>query len=507
MTTSPQGQSPHDGAQAPDLGGRPDAPGAKTVGFAASLGLLLVVTTTTIALYTGFLLWRGDPGSDLLNSLPKDCSWVAIAEDPAELRQAAADVANWGVIPGSLKGALNKAAIELLADLDAAREGIDPERGLGLCRYGKGLVFSVGLKPGAKDAIGALQNAAARRVGLEPKGWTPGASAGGFVEYALADKDGQASIALLQSQDRALFVWADAGADASKLLAEVITATQKASMREDIVMRSAIERVGSGALQLAFAPPPLRAIAKSWLAGHLPAELLGHHAEYAGISIRRDVDTRLTHLHLHVGAGQPGVAWLKATLDPTGKLNASNHLDRDATSGGVLRINPNALRKHAAWVLRHPTGRAIAATFKTTVDKALVSLGAHITGHVVWQIGGGPTPWRLAMQLQPGQDAKVTALLAPAVAGAWAHGTVERGWLVLAPGASGAAVAAAKDFHASAGLGPEIAEDRTRLLNENQGFYLGSEDALPGVTAGTVQFEALWIHTGFIAHLTFPSPR
>ena len=472
---------------------------AKKVGFAASLGFLLVLFSTTAALVSAFLLWRGDPGTDVLNALPKGCDWVLIAEDPVELRAATADVAVWHVLPSALAPPLQAHARRLAADLDLAGASLDPQAGLGLCRYGPAIVLSVGLRAGAADPVSALQRVAARRADLDPSGWTPGASAKGFVAYSLADAEGRAAVALLQGEKRALVVWADAGADASKRLDEVVKATQIAPMREDLVVRSAVERVGSGAVQVAFAPAALQRIAAGWLAGHVPAELVGQHAEYAGISVRRDPGSQETHLHLHVGAGQPGVAWLKAKLDPVGTLPAAPHLDPDAVAGGVVRFNPEALRRHGPWLQRNALADALIDRVPPT------RLGAVLTGHAVWQLGGGPTPWRVAAQLRPGQDGVAAALLPPPRRDQTVDATVQDGWLVWAPGDPGAAGAAAADLLASTGLGANLPQDQARMLAENQGFYLGEGAELPELTRGKVQFEALWLQTGLVAHLTFPT--
>ncbi len=490
-----------------------DEVSAKKVGFAASLGFLLVLFSTTAALVSAFLLWRGDPGTDVLNALPKGCDWVLIAEDPVELRAAIADVASWHILPPALVAPLQTHARQLAADLDLAGGGLDQRAGLGLCRYRGAIALTVGLRPGAVDRVSALQRVAARRAGLDPAGWTPGASAQGFVAYSLADAEGRAAVALLQGESRALVVWADPGADADQRLNDVVKATQIAPMREDVVVRSAIERVGSGALQMAFAPAALQRVAAGWLAGHVPAELIGKHAEYAGISARRDLSNHETHLHLHVGAGQPGVAWLKSLLDPVGTLAASRHLDRDAVAGGVLRFSPDALRRHGPWLRRSALARAlidrvgVSRPAGAAAQDAAVRLGTVLTGHAVWQLGGGPTPWRLAAQVRPGQDGAAAALLPPPRPDQAVDAAVKDGWLVWAPGDPGAAVVASADLLASTGLGANLPQDQARMLDENQGFYLGEGAELPGLTRGKVQFEALWLPTGLVAHLTFPTPK
>ena len=76
-------------------------------------------------------------------------------------------------------------------------------------------------------------------------------------------------------------------------------------------------------------------------------------------------------------------------------------------------------------------------------------------------------------------------------------------WLVWAPGG---ARLAATDFAASAGLNAGITEERKRILDEHQGGYLSGDTSLPSLGRGPATFEALWLHTGFVAHLTFPSP-
>ncbi|MCO4761873.1 MAG: hypothetical protein KC502_10230 [Myxococcales bacterium] len=490
-----------------DTKDRPKGDGlpAQKVGFAAALGLLMVIVSSTTALYTGYLLWRGDPGSEVLNTLPASCEWVALVEDPTELRAAAADVSKWTALPEPLTGLLGVGAQALADDLTAAAGALDMDGPAGLCRWRTGLVLSAGLKSDAKDAVGTLQTVIAKRLQLASSGWTPGESAGGFVQYALADEAGAVRVALLQGPERVIVAWADAGTSATALLTAIVKKTQEAPMREDVAIRSAAERVGSGAVQFAANPVALKRWASTFLKGHYPAELLKEHSEYAGLSILRDKGE--THLHLHIGATQKGVLWLKSAMDPIGAVPAAVHLDADATGGGVLRLNPEGLRRRGAWLGKHPwLGKVASALGTPSPDVAYEQLGSVMTGHVVWQMGGGPTPWRIAAQLRPQQDAAAKTLIDKQLPNSGLGFAVGGGWLVATPGDRSAAKSALSDLSKSAGLGDQLSVERTRMLKDNQGFYLDKSSHIAPYIHGPVQFEALWLQTGFVAHLTFPSP-
>ncbi len=504
---------------------RPEPPGAQKIGLAVVLGLVMIVVSSTTAIYTGYLLWKGDPGTEVLNTLPAGCAWVALAQDTDELDAALADVARWHALPSQVTATVRTLAAETRATLRAAAPAIDAAAGVGLCRWHDGWVVTVGLRPGNDDAVTQLQRVVAGHVGLSDRTWHTGDSVGGYIEYALSPEGGAPRAAMLQGAKRLVIAVpaeplapptpkaAQAApppaADASALLTRVVKATKAKPMREDITVRSAMERVGSGALQLGAAPAALQRWAKPF-GDAFPMPLFHPHATYVGLSVRRDASDQRTHVHMHVGESQRGVALLKRTLDPQGTLSASAHIDQDVDAAGVVRFAPGGLPQLGPLLSRFtpvaPLVRALGADQANTAHR----VGALLTGQAVWQRKG--EVWRLSLQLAAGKDAAAKAFVSARADAsnasdvAFAH---VPGWLVVAPSDAARAASAFTQSkgYSSARLAGDLATERPRVLDNNQGFFVTAGHTLPGVIAGPAQLETLWLDTGLILHLSFPTPR
>lgn len=473
--------------------------GGGKVGAAAAMGVMALALSIAMAGGSAFLLWRGDIGDDMVNTLPRGCEAVALVPAPAELRRIAAGAGQWRGLPTPLQPlavGLQDAVTTTLGT--EPMPGLDEQAGIGVCWTEDGSLTTLGIAPGGIDALlGAL----AARIG---KGqWRPAQPVGGFVEYQLVADDGKILAAALAGERRLQLV-RDA-ADPTPRLAALVRKVQSDPMRGDVLVRAAIERIGAGALQLVLGGKRTRATAER-IAPLAPLATFGRdHARFLAVSLRDDLDDGRVHAHVHVGvgedaAGEVAVATLKRALDP-GVTRPSSAALKGLTAGGVVRLGPAAWTADAAGraAAEHLPGASTVLPLLAP-QGGLEALSGCWEGTVVWGVAaaGQPPGGRFAaFGLRDGKSAPAGAV-------------ADARWWVVSPDGEAVARAALAHLAAHPAADPAAQEDRARILDDTQGFFVqAGADALGwGLGQAALEGELIWLDTGLVLHLGFtPSGR
>lgn len=455
------------------------------------------VLSLTMALVSGFLLWRGDVGDAVTLSLPSSCEVTVLVERPAAARTLARSIAAHVGLPTPLTPWA--AALERW---DRTLAGLDDDAPAGACRRDGAWLWSVGLDSRRADAAEALTAAAAAAwpAAFGQGSWVQGQSVGAFVDHTLRPSVGHVRAAALAGPERMQLLLDGRGADAA--LAKLVAALPTASLHSDTATRAVFERVGGGALRLVLAQGPARAASSPLDVLPPLASFVRSHATFAGIAVRDDLGDGRTHLHVHIGADQAGVGELKRLLDPGPPLAVSAAVTGGA-AGGVVRMQPQA------WLPALPQLRAlpwvhaaVGALEARGLDFAREVVPA-LQGTVVFRVGrpGAAEPAAfLALRLRDGAAPPWLArLAAPVPARSQRLGAVmfDAQWLVLVPGDVDAARVALAWLQARPGAAADASTDRLRILDDSQGAYV--DVALGGW--GPLEFELLWLDTGLVGHL------
>ncbi|HAN30997.1 MAG TPA: hypothetical protein DCQ06_05315 [Myxococcales bacterium] len=475
----------------------PDAPTSRKIGLAVALGLLMVVVSTTTAAYTGYLLWKGDPGTEVLNTLPSGCEVVALAHDFKSLTPLLVDPSLLHNAPTALSDSMTQTHAFVAPHIEKLRGLLRPNAGLGLCRWrtsqGPLWLLTLAMPDAADKTLQSVEQIIGSVVGRSSARWLSSQAVGGFVEHSLEEAKSGGSASILQGEDRLLVAWSSQPG-AAPALVEAIKATKVSPMREDKIVRAAIERVGGGQLQLAFRPKAIESSLALVLHGSPLAGLAQTGLSYLGVSLRHDAETQTTHLHAHLGVGQRGVALLKRRLDPMASLACSGLLDWRASMGGVLRAAPKSLASQTKAWLSIALWKAVANRLSTSSQSPMASLrhlAEHMTGHVLWTRAAQGTIPAIRVELKKSSSTALTDWLAQrpdlTVQGDWLQSA---DWLVQPqppePTQRGA-------------------KQRRRMLDQHQGYWLGADVVGADLGRGALEVEGLWLDTGLVLHLSAPT--
>lgn len=462
---------------------------------AAALFLVMFLISGTIAVYSGYLLYRGEETDPIFTALPGTCDWVVVVDQPGEVAAAWRPLTQKPHVSGRLK-ALAVAQAQAWQRIEAVA-GLGHDSPWGLCGHAGGVVAAVpdaggGLKAGqllvealsqAAPQLLPAEGTAGQALAIDAQGSQWQADTGGRV---LRQADGRARVRLQTDGKLLTVTWAAMqGPDAVDLSVQAATQARSAPLQKHTPFREGTERVGGGQLHLWLAE-------KTWREQVLPAlaqdgawrDGLGK-AAWAAAVLR--TETGHARLHGHLGPTQPFVAFLKEWLDPAQALDASRFLPEGDGSTAVLRRAPGLLARAEAWPW--PWLHSFAAKGQVTARQT----GKWLTGQVI------------ARQHAAAYHLTATGQAAPELAAAVAaHGDEARlaaEFLVL--GDQPAAVAALAG-ELAAPKDPRLDGDRKRLGQDTQGYALGT-GTLPGPDAwglaGPAQVEWLWIDTGLIAEV------
>ena len=378
---------------------------AKGPAFAVGVGIAAIVISGTMAIASGVLLFRGDLGDDVVNTLPAGCDVFAVAPNPLALQQLRADAATWTQLPPAwapVVAAAGAALDQTLLSTDGKLlDGADSSAAAGYCRKGKMRMVTLGVGSEASRAVDPLLASIAGRLGGGD--WHASQAVGGFVDYALVGAgSGPAArqAAALAGPARLQLLWGQK--DAPAALATVVAGLGTASLRSDTLLRGGLERIGAGALQLVLNQATTRELAP--MLGLLPPlrAFVAEHALWLGASLRADLGDGRVHGHVHIGTDEAGATVLKSTLDAGPPLATSAAVGR-GKAGGVLRVEPRRWLDDLGPIVAHPRGAWLDGILRAGGIDGLRGALALSQGTLVWRVAatGDPGPsWWIGARLQ-----------------------------------------------------------------------------------------------------------
>jgi hypothetical protein len=484
----------------------PTAADVKTpvrTGVMATLLLVMITVSASVAIYSAWLLIRGEKVPIALEALPADCVWVVQSDLPGELAGAWRAMSQHPALPDEMaKDA--RGLQELLRDL-AAVPGLARGGAWAVCGLRQGAVAAL------PDAGGGLPMARAWFDRLRAAPWPrmlaaadvsnplQGLQSGTWSQVdgraILRDDQGRSRAAVSQEQGVVLVAWSYGDVEATAVLDESRVAASRNPLKEDEEFRAAIERAGGGQLHLYIGGEAARVFARRTNLGHgagVPPWQPGLPSlRWLGVALRSDATG--VRIHAHLGTTEKGAAWLKQTFDVTGVLDAAPYVDAQATVVGVVRL---PLATWAAW-------GSLPGQLPTELSKGL-------TGQAIWQelpaagLGSEATPTGLVL-LQVRDAAVVQGWLATRRDNPQPAGMVD-GFLVIGTDRTtvGRGEALVRKARKLDGV-PELGPDTKRLLSETQGLL-----ARPGAQIdvgklrgwrGPLEAEWLWLDTGLIGEL------
>ncbi|MBM4344181.1 MAG: hypothetical protein FJ100_12505 [Deltaproteobacteria bacterium] len=463
--------------------------------LAAVLLLAMFFVSGGLALYSAWLLWRGEEAEAVLSGLPGTCEKVLLIDRPAAAGAIAHSVASSALAwtgGGEFATALGGLSREPLP-----RE-LDENQAIALCFqhgrwYGAAAKASEATPAGAARAFAhwigvALGQTAARAAApadmLERGGRWLGRS-GPRAQWVARDGGRAIQVAWSSSQTTPTDTLLEADAAMDDLLAAMQTRT----LQKDEAFRAAVERTGGGDVHAFERGPGL-------------ASALGSNAAWAEVA--NDIDWRAASLriegtslivHEHLGGGQRLAAWLKRRFDMPSALDASRILPAgDVERWGVDRY------PHARAVDTDLTAASLAAR------RAAMPSSTAATDRAWASTLAGPTAWF------HGADGclTITAVLLPGVTALPASvpealalprcakpvRTILAGHLVVGPQAGVEAVEAVLAGRARPLADTGLDRDARRLANSTNGWR-----SMAG--RGLRSFEWTWVDTGIVVERRF----
>ncbi len=484
---------------------------ARGPGLAAGIGVVMVLLSTSMAVVSGVLLYRGDAGDPVQNTLPSGCAMVAVAERPGVAQRLLASTAAPLPLPeavtawlGDLRAAATAWSLPV-APGAALPRGLHAESPAGVCLRDGVRLWTLGHQaPGAEALLADLAQ------GLGGGAWQAAQAVGGFVDYSLrAESEGAgapARAAALAGPERVQVLVGPP--DPSAALAALVPTLAEGSARNDLGVRSAFERVGAGALQIFLDAATTKAHAVA-LKGLPPLrDFVARHAIWLGASLRDDLGDGRVHGHLHVGCEQVGATALKQALDAGPPLATSAAL-RGAAAGATIRLQPETFAPHLAAMGQVGPLPALSSSLARAGGPTLSALWPSLQGTFVLRVARASETapaWWIAARLRSG------ALPPPCREGGGdALGPscgADAEWFVLAAGPNGAD-AALQWLRQHPGADPDASDDRARILDDSVGAFVDDPSALPGVSLPRwqpLEVESIWLDTGLILHLAY-DPR
>lgn len=495
---------------APTPGAQPGRGEAKGPAFAVGIGIAAILISGTMAIASAVLLYRGDTGDDVVNTLPAGCDVFAVAPNPLALQALRGASAIWAQLPAAWTPVVASAADTLddalLLHDGKVPGGADPTAAAGVCRKGGTTIATIGVGSEANRAVDPLLATLASRFGGGQ--WQASQAVGGFVDYALVgagSRDGgpgARQVAALAGPARMQLLWGQP--DAPAALAKVVGALGEGSARGDVLVRGALERVGAGALQVVLN----RETTRQWAAllGLLPPlrGFVHDHGHWLGASLRADLGDGRVHGHVHIGTDEAGATVLKSTLD-AGEPRATSAAVGRGKAGGVIRLQPKGWLDALGPMVAHPRGAWLDATLRDAGLDGLRGTLEITQGTICWRVAAaadvGPR-WWIAFRVAS------TTTPPASVVGGRTVGDVsvvgDPSWIVVVPGDVAAGRATLTWLREHQGADADATQDRTRILDDSQGFYVDAADALQGLGLSPMpvgEAELIWLDTGLVIHV------
>lgn len=466
-----------------------ETPPRKTL-IAAGLLLAMFAISGSLAVYSGYLLWRGEDAGAVMKALPSGCQEVLFVDKPAEAG-AVAEMAR----ANRVASADEITATAQFAAADAAGTASEP---WALCSDGVrpawyGALADPRLAQSSQLAIGWANNvAAAHGWGSKPLAWS--------VEHErqiARTADGQVAAAVDIRGQVARAVWlttaATPTADSGAVLA-LLSALQQAALarplQKDELFRASLERTGGGQVHWFHRGSPVSKLTKRGVELDADGSAMLSQVDWNGAALLHEGERLIVHEHL--GGGQRLAGWLKQRFDISAGFDAANVLPASAVAGmwGVDRFHHqgapvlwfNSLSGVYHWML--PSNGL-------PDDRRWAQL---LTGNSVWFMRGLCTT--IIAQLADPQLAQLPAL--PAAHWAPCNETkLVKGYLVRGSAEGVAeAVRAITDPTLAASAGSlDVASKR--LLGETQGYHEGGKRQF--------RLEWAWVDSGLVIERDYPA--
>lgn len=507
---------PSEPLQAPVPGPAGDEPltkGQRHTTAAAGILLAMFVISGSLALYSAYLLWRGEDAGPILAALPSSCEVVWMVDRPQE---AAASLRTLGARSGAA-GQVGLWAETL--DRAAKTPGLDPEEAWGFCRRGSQWYAALPLGPQLQPSAAAqaarqtwealrgipwLGHPAVRWV--ETAGQWVGRDAGGEALAAVLVTDRVATISWREAELTKPWAWTNGAADGASAARSPLDAVAslnalraevaKTPLREDKGAREALERVGGGQMRLMVRGGTLTQLLASALEsrGQAPWKDGLPWVQWAALALR--VEEGRVRVHAQIGGGQRWAVWLKERFDSPGQLDAATVIPREYKWAGVLRV------QRQSWPLLaglDPVAGSLVQLFGDG-DRWQPLLA----GQTAW-FGDGPCLTAVAL-LRP--DAAIAAEL-PAVQTISGCPQAERkriGDKVVVGSAQG--IAQVEQVLADPSLASVASDqDQQRIQRDTQGVWVPGSHAVAGLPAGPLQLEWIWLDTGLVLAIDLNQPK
>jgi hypothetical protein len=336
---------------------------------AAGVFAAMAIVSGAVAVWSGIVLFRGEPADPVLRALPAGCGSLVVSEQP---REAAALWRTLATVGLPAAGSSTLAAWAADAQALASLPQLDGARPAAVCRKdGQSLAVLPGSAATAaawlaRDAHGRSATSAHEAVDAGVRlAWTPTATVG--------------------------------------LLAEVRRGVERQPAHKDEALREALERVGGG-VEHRFAGPAELA---QWAARWPEAQTLLGFVRWAATSLRRDEAG--IRLHAHLGMADAGAGWLKPRLDVTQPVDLSPFLASSTLAIAIVRVHPSGFVQ-AGDV---PGLAALEAWSRRWLGQPLATVLAGSSGQLMFQVLDGPErdgqpPWLLLVH-KSGRDFAIYA--------------------------------------------------------------------------------------------------
>jgi len=470
----------------------PSAVATARPGFAAALFGLMFLVSATVAVYSGWLLWRGEVRDPALLALPAACAWVVVAQDPAAAAKALREVADqphWTPLQRDAWqpwAAAAKRAVATAVGLDTAKPwalcgqaevvlGAAPALASGDARAGGQAWVEALWQTGAAPAQTSWLTASHAPVWRRPDAGTWRNEAELLV---FRDATGSAR-ASVQAGPVVRVAWAAASGDAVAGLraAHGPSNGPAKSAAEVAALQEALERVGGGELHGFASKSVVEALQTQLDLPPLAREGLGH-ALWAAVSLR--VEAKAIRLHGHLGADPRAAVWLKNNLDVVGSFDVTPLVEAGAQVVAISRLPPSAW---SLWGNQAPVLQAIAGSGQGKL--------------------AGPAMWQQRKDGSRGYALQAVDAAAAAQLSRLAPGQIGQGARPVPSQVRGDVVLLGASLQPPAA--PPSDPERRRFYETTQGVLVEQGAAMPeGWLAGMLgplQLEWLWLDTGVVVAL------
>lgn len=292
----------------------------------------------SLAVYSAWLLWRGEEAEAVLGGLPAGCDRVALLDKPGATRAIARQVARHAV---QWTGGGQAVAMFQGLSADPPPSEIADDQAIALCQR-SGRWFGAAVPAASANADVAARafaqwiGAALGHAKVGPSGSAPiKGKWGRWVSVAGSNvlwiaRAGEGVVQAAWSASAATPT--DSPEQAEAAMDDMLAAIQAGTLQKDEPFRAALERTGGGDVHTFERGRQLTAalrVAPGWSGA---AEAV----EWRGAALR--VENSKLIVHEHLGGGQRLAAWLKQHFDMPTEFDATAILPADGLKGwGVDR--------------------------------------------------------------------------------------------------------------------------------------------------------------------------